>query len=313
MATAKPRRFAALGECMIELRHRSADQLSLACGGDTLNCALYLARLVVGRDVRVEYVTALGDDPYSEAMLAEWQREGIATDHVQILPGRLPGLYLIRTDSRGERTFFYYRSEAAARDMLAGARGAALCAALVGHDMLYVSGITLSILDDAQRTRLVELLAAARGRGAQIVFDGNFRPRGWPDLAHARRWFDAVLAHVTIALPTFDDEQRLFGDATPDATAARLQALGVAESAVKLGHDGVLLAFEGRTVRVATEPVEPIDTTAAGDSFNAGYLAARLFGHDPLVAARAGNRLAGVKVRHPGAIIPLSAMPDLGL
>ncbi len=306
-------RFAALGECMIELRHRDDQTLALGSGGDTLNCAVYLARLVVDRGVHVDYVTALGDDPYSDALLAQWRAERVGTDHVLRIPGRLPGLYLIRTDPKGERTFYYWRSEAAARQMLAGERAHSLTAALAGYDMLYVSGITLSILDDAQRTSLLALLAAARQQGAKVAFDGNFRPRGWPDADVARRWFEATLRHATIALPTFDDEQALFGDATPEATAARLAGYGVREIAIKLGRAGVLLAGDGTCEAIATEPVEAIDTTAAGDSFNGAYLAARLLGREPRLAAHAGNRLAGAKVRHPGAIMPVAAMPDLGL
>lgn len=310
---AKAIRFAALGECMIELRHRDAQALSLAYGGDTLNCATYLARLVAHRGVRVDYVTALGDDPYSDAMIETWRGEGISTELVLRLPGRLPGLYMIRTDGSGERSFYYYRSEAPARELLAGDRATQLATALAGYTMLYVSGITLSILDDAQRAALVALLGAARARGTQIAFDGNFRPRGWPDRAAARHWFAAALAHASIALPTFDDEQALFGDATAADTAARIHGYGVPEVAVKLGRQGVVLSLGGAALRVDTEPVEARDTTAAGDSFNGAYLAARLLGHPALAAARAGNRLAGVKVRHPGAIIAASAMPDLDL
>jgi 2-dehydro-3-deoxygluconokinase len=298
---------------MIELSQRDDHALTLRFGGDTLNCSVYLARLVAGRGVRVDYVTALGDDPYSDAMLAAWHAEGISTEYVARLPGRLPGLYLIRTDAHGERTFYNYRSEAPARQMLADGRAARLTAALAGYDLLFVTGVTLSILDDAQRAQLVDLLAAARRQGAGIVFDGNFRPRAWRDAAAARRWFDAVLAHATIALPTFEDEQGLYGDADPAATVARLQAHGVAEVAVKLGAQGALVAAAGRAQRVAATPVAAVDTTGAGDSFNGAYLACRLLGQDPVTAAAAANRVAAVKVRHRGAIIPASAMPDLGL
>jgi 2-dehydro-3-deoxygluconokinase len=53
-----------------------------------------------------------------------------------------------------------------------------------------------------------------------------------------------------------------------------------------------------------------VDTTAAGDSFAAAYLAARLAGVDSTAAARAGHQLARTVVQHPGAIIPRAAMPD---
>ena len=110
-------RVAAIGECMLELTHRDARTLALGFGGDTLNTALYLARTAAGREIAVDYVTALGDDPMSESMIAAWQAEGIGTSRVARLPRRLPGLYLIRTNDAGERRFFYWRSEAAVRSL----------------------------------------------------------------------------------------------------------------------------------------------------------------------------------------------------
>ena len=107
------KRLAALGECMIELRHAGANDFVQGFSGDTLNTAIYLSRLLGADDARVDYVTALGDDPYSERMIAAWRAEGLGTNLVARLPGRLPGLYVIRTDSKGERSFHYWRGESA--------------------------------------------------------------------------------------------------------------------------------------------------------------------------------------------------------
>jgi 2-dehydro-3-deoxygluconokinase len=305
-------RVASIGECMIELRHRSEADLELAYGGDTLNFAVYLARLTRGRDVSVDYVSALGDDRYSDAMLAMWRTEGIGCQLVARLPGRLPGLYTIRTDRRGERTFTYWRSASAARDLLQGAHGSRIAERLTGYDLLYLSGITLSILDPAQRETLVALADRVRAKGGRIIFDSNFRPAGWPDRDEARATFDRMLRRVDIALPTLDDDQALFD--VPDAAgcAARLHDFGVAEVVVKLGPLGCYLSSDGRAVDVPAEPVgRVVDSTAAGDSFNAGYLAARLAGTGPEAAAVAGNRLAARVIAHHGAVIPLAAMADL--
>jgi 2-dehydro-3-deoxygluconokinase len=305
-------RIASIGECMIELRHRSPSELHLAFGGDTLNFAVYFARLTREQGVRVDYVTALGDDPYSDAMLATWQAEELGTGLVARLPRRLPGLYTIRTDARGERSFTYWRSASAAREMLQDDRAERLLAELSGYDLLYLSGVTLSILDDGQRQTLMRIADAVRERGGRVAFDSNYRPVGWPDPAAARTVFDEMLTRSDIALPTLDDDQLLFGVADGRQSADRLHHLGVAEVAVKRGAAGCFLSSAVFTGEVPPIPVaEVVDSTAAGDSFNAGYLAARLFGAEPEAAARLGGALAARVIAHPGAIIPAWAMADL--
>jgi 2-dehydro-3-deoxygluconokinase len=304
-------RIASIGECMIELRHLTGSALEMAFGGDTFNTAAYLARLG-GDGVAVDYVTALGDDPYSAAMRDAIAAEGVGTARIASLPGRLPGLYTIRVDARGERSFHYWRRESAARAMLDGETGEQLAAALVGYDWLYFSGITLSILDDAARERLFGALDAARRRGARVAFDTNFRPRGWPDRAAARAAMTRALRLSDLALPTFPDEAALFGDTDPAATADRMAALGVAEIAVKNGPDPVLLRHAGVAATIPCPPVTAVvDTTAAGDAFNAAYVAARIAGLAPDAAARAGIRLAGTVIGHRGAVIDRAAMPEL--
>jgi 2-dehydro-3-deoxygluconokinase len=307
-------RVASIGECIIELRHRSADDLELAFGGDTLNTAVYLARMTRGHEVSVDYITALGEDAYSDQMLAMWQAEDVGTTLVARLPRRLPGLYTIRTDQHGERSFTYWRSAAAARDMLKDGRAGRLQEALAGYDLLYLSGVTLSILDEAQRAALLALADALRAAGGRVAFDSNYRPVGWPDRDAARGAFEAMLTRTDIALPTLDDNQALFGVADAIEDADRLHRLGVAEVAIKLGEAGCFLSSAEGTGAVPAEPVaEVVDSTAAGDSFNAGYLAARLLGSTPEAAARLGCRLAARVIAHPGAVIPAAAMADIGL
>lgn len=307
-----PIKVASIGECMVELRHRSERDLDLAFGGDTLNFAVYLARLTQDRGIDVAYVTALGDDPYSEQMLATWRAEGIGCEHVARLPGRLPGLYTIRLNAEGERTFTYWRSAAAARDMLKDGRAERLVGELAGYQLVYLSGITLSILDRVQRAGLLALCERVRAAGGQVAFDTNFRPAGWPDRDEARAAFDDLARRADVVLPTLDDERALFGVEDAAACTHRLHDLGVAEVVVKTGREGCEISSTAFKGRVAPEQIaEVADSTAAGDSFNAGYLGARLLGAAPDAAARLGNRIAGRVVAHPGAIIPPKAMADL--
>lgn len=301
-------RIASIGECMIELSESSdaAGRMQRTFGGDTLNTAVYLARSLKDHAAEVHYVTALGDDPFSEEMVTGWQAEGVQSRLVARLPGRLPGLYIIRTDSSGERSFHYWRSAAAARDMLRDGRAETLALALAGFDLVYLSGITLGILDMESRERLFALLEALRRGGCRIAFDSNYRPRLWLDRAAAQQAMSRAHTLAAFALPTFDDEAALFGDADPAATARRLHALGVGEVVVKRGAEPCLISRQGSgQVEVPVDrPVRPVDTTAAGDSFNAAYLAARLTGAKPEAAAAAGHRLAAKVVAAQGAIVP---------
>ncbi len=312
----KEMKIAAIGECMIELSARADGGMSLAYGGDTLNTAVYLARLCGrggdgdGSGFTVDYLTALGDDPYSDEMMAFWQREGIGTDKVARLPSRLPGLYTIRTDRQGERDFHYWREAAAAREMLQGEQGAALAASLCQYDLIYLSGITLSILTAGDRGKLLDALDRARAAGAQIAFDCNYRPRGWPDAATARQAMDQMYRRSHIALPGLDDECALYGKMDPARAVQRIANLGVGEICLKNGANGCLLRQDHAVEVMPARPdITPLDTTAAGDSFNAGYLYHRLLGESAAAAARAGHHLAARVIQYPGAVIPIDAMP----
>lgn len=296
------------GEAMLELSRTrpGAQDWRMSVAGDTFNVAVYLRRL--GADA--EYMTALGSDEFSTDIKAALAREGLGVEWCLTHPTRAPGLYAIRLDEQGERSFAYWRDASAARAFFDCEGAEALLAAAGGCGVLYFSAITLSLFDKAGRARVVALAKAVRRQGVRVAFDSNYRPRGWPDTATAARAVDALAGAIDIALPTFSDDAALFGDADPAACAARWHSLGASEVAVKLGADGAFLSCPDGTGQVPAQLViDVVDTTGAGDSFNAGYLAARQAGLAPCEAAMAGCRLAAAVIRHPGAIIPPSAMP----
>jgi len=303
-----PRGLICFGECMIELsRVAAAGAFRMGFAGDTANVAIYAAR----GGVDVAYLSAVGTDPYSEEMRGFLTGEGVDCSLVLTHPSRVPGLYAIRTDARGERSFTYWREQSAVRELFTLPDAADALANAAQARMLYLSGITLSLFDDAGRKQVTALASTVRANGGDVVFDGNFRPRGWPDAAAAHAAFADLAPHCSIVLPTFEDEAALYGDADPRDAVVRWQAAGAWLVAVKMGEEGALLAQAGTAPRLIPCPARKAarDTTGAGDSFNAAFLTALLVGAEPEGAVRAGHLLAGEVVMHPGAIIPLEAMP----
>ena len=210
------RTIACIGECMIEMCKKSDVQYEMAFAGDTANTAIYLSRLLNSSHSSVDYVTALGNDPYSTQIYNFLNSENVCTTQIRRLDGEMPGIYFIETDNEGERSFYYYRSAAAAKKMFEGDRGEILLSNLSNYEWLYLSGISLSILDTNSLSKLIMALKKARDKGTKIVFDGNFRPAGWDSVKVAHRVFSQLLSVSYVALMTFADEKAVFGDTSPE-------------------------------------------------------------------------------------------------
>lgn len=303
-------RIAAIGEVMVELApwHGAIGETRelkvLSYAGDTFNTAVYLARL----GVSTEYVTLLGDDSHSDRILALMADESIGTAAITRLPDTCPGLYMISNTADGEREFTYWRKEAPARQLFGSDDATVLLAEqLAGCNAVYVSGITLAIIPEAARLRLLDFLKNFRANGGHVAFDSNYRPRLWQSSAEAQQAVLAIMAQTDIALLTLDDEQLLWGDDSLESCRERYRRSPWQELVLKRGAREVVVLTPEQQQSVPVPPVDGVvDTTGAGDSFNAGYLAARLQGATPAQAAAAGIRCAAIVIRHRGGVIDRS-------
>jgi 2-dehydro-3-deoxygluconokinase len=317
-----------IGEAMLELS-RSREDWQLGYGGDTLNTAIHLAR--ARHDVA--YLTAIGCDPLSTGLKAEWAGEGLDTSLILEHPTRSTGLYAISTDDTGERSFSYWRDTSAAREMFTLPGIEAALAVAEQADLIVYSLITLAILPPEARLQLFALCKRVRARGGKVAFDGNYRPRLWASAEEARAARDQAIACADIGLPTLEDElalnsspergggprsgggaprqERIQAGPSPsalpppprsgeDLVAHHWTNLGCTETIVKLGADGARLP-DG-TIIPPPQVLHPVDTSGAGDAFNGGYLAARMNGASVEDAVLAGHKLAGWCVMRAGAI-----------
>lgn len=295
---------AAIGECMLELSGHTGSNWHMGFAGDTFNTLWTMRALGPGH--HIDYVSAFGDDPFSQDQIEFFGKHDIGIAASPIVPGARPGLYAI-TLTGAERSFTYWRSDAAARQLASDP--ATLAKSLENRALVYFSGITLAILDDPSRKILLDAVTKARADGARIAFDPNYRPRLWPDIAAARDAIEKALAITDIALPTFPDEEALFGDASPETTAKRIERFDVPEVIVKNGELPALVSHYEKTEEIAPVHVShPLDTTGAGDSFNGAYLSARLLGLPPADATRRAHRVAATVVQVRGALAPFELL-----
>ncbi len=308
-------RLALFGECMLELSGPPFGAVQQGFGGDTLNTAIYLARCAPANELKVSYATALGVDPLSDGLVERWEAEGIDNSLVRRLPGRLPGLYQITVDTHGERSFSYWRDSSAAKAYFE--TGETPLEENAGHyDAFYFSGISLAILPPAGRDRLFALLSRFRSAGAAVIFDNNYRARLWSDPCEARANFDRAFSLASTALITADDHQALYGAATLEDAVRGVKRMNIDEAVIKRGAASTLIREHASHcwIEIPTEKVERVvDTTAAGDSFAAGYLSRRLLGASATDSAAFGSRLAARVIQHQGALIPREVMDDLAV
>jgi len=302
----------AFGECMLEVQANGFGPAALAYGGDTFNTAIYLRRCSSPQEIEVAYATGLGLDPLSEKLKNEWQHQGLELGYIRQIVDKFPGMYLIETDDQGERFFHFWRENSAARNYFD-----ALITPLEENasdiDCLYFSGISLAILDPNARQRLFTLIRQMKKAGRQVVFDNNYRPRLWASNAVARTVFQQALSVATTALITVDDHQAVFDLSSLDEAVRHAQSLSVDEMVIKRGAQPTLVksrAMQEWESVPTQHVVKVIDTTAAGDSFAAGYLSRRLIGQTPQQSAEFGNRVAARVIQHRGAIIPIDAMGE---
>jgi len=283
-----------------------AGAFKLGFAGDTFNTAWYLAR--IAPDSQVSYFTGLGDDTISGQLRDTITAAGVDDSYCVEVPNRTVGLYLISLEN-GERSFSYWRGQSAARKLAADLP--ALERAIDAHDLIYFSGITLAILEAGDRDAFISALRAARASGKTIAFDPNLRPRLWDDSETMLSVIMAGAAVSDIVLPSFEDEADWFKDASPQATADRYGAAGASTVIVKNGAGDVYYVSPEDRGTVAVAPVtNVVDSTAAGDSFNAAILAGHVGGQPLSDSIAMACRLSGAVVQGRGALVDVNLDPS---
>jgi 2-dehydro-3-deoxygluconokinase len=298
-----------VGECMVEMSNRGNNTYFQTFAGDTYNTALYLKRCNPAQTIG--YWTAVGQDKISEQFVEKLKSEDIDTSLVFSSTLKTLGLYMIDTDDKGERSFAYWRSDSAAKGYFSLFSEANASSGLKTVASLFFSGISLAILSTENKAAFLAYVSHLRASGTTIIFDPNYRPKLWSSAQEAQKWTDKAYALADIAFPGCDDHRTLYGHQNIEAVHQHVDKLGVAEMIIKNGEHGIQIFSQGQHIIVPAHKVDVVvDTTAAGDAFNGGYLAARFAGKSEQLAAGFGAKIAAYVIGHKGAIVDKAQMTD---
>lgn len=299
-------KIASIGEAMVELSLQpDGQQAAIGYAGDTLNSAIYLKRLLP-KEHQVSFISVVGQDQFSDNMFQLLSDEAIDSRYLKRHDSKLPGIYAISKNAEGDRTFSYWRENSAARSLFADDNGTLDFSILDDFNVLYLSAITLAILPPDVVEGLFDYLGAFRKRGGQVAFDSNYRSKLWQTQRRAQDVISKAWHLTDIGLPSIDDEMLLF-DASEDETIKRFQSYQIPVLILKRGSAGPCAMIDGKLMHSDQnfEPVaQIIDTTAAGDSFNGGFLARYLTGGSLEASMLEGHEMAAKVVTCQGAIIP---------
>jgi sugar/nucleoside kinase (ribokinase family) len=259
------------------------DAIALVVGGSAAITAVAAARL----GLRVALVAAIGNDAAGQFMLGQLAAEGIDTSGMVARAGLPTGMTVVlsRVEDRAIMTATGAIASLTAADvpvmLLARAR--------------HVHVSSYFLLERSLGPGLPALLARARAAGTTTSLDTNWDPAQiW-----GRDGFAALLAQADLLLPNEEEALRISGAADLDSAVAALTGAGTAV-AVKLGPRGALYADGTRRLAASAAPAEPVDSTGAGDCFNAGLLTGLLRGLELPGALALGCAVGAMSTRAPG-------------
>lgn len=282
-----------LGEAMLRLwvppgrRLETTAELAVSSAGAEANVAVALARM--GRSVA--FLSRLPDSPLGRRVVNDLRSHGVDTTHVAMVPGARMGTYYVEANVSPLPTTVVYDR--------VGSAAAGLTAADVPWEvveaarLVHVSGITPA-LSPSCRDVTRELVTRARGAGAAVTVDVNYRAKLW-NPAEAAAVLEPLCAAATVVILTREDAATLFGLIGSDrevATAAR-ERFGVDHLVLTCGADGAVLDDDSGVEAVAAVPAEVVDRIGSGDAFAAGVIHGLLDG-DVLAGVRIGVAMAAL-------------------
>ena len=292
-------KICSIGEAMIEISNIKDSFYNQSFAGDTLNFCNYLDK----KKLNAFFLSAIGKSEINQSLLEFVKSKKISTKHIKQINQFEVGLYLIKNKINGEKQFFYWRNESAAKQYFNSIDFLNLYKELKNFDYIYFSGITLSIIHISKLNNFIELLELLKSKKIKIVFDFNIRPSRW-NKKNLNKFFDSVLKFVDICFLSGEDMNYWKNKNNIKSYEQIVRKYKIKHSIFRKNAE-ITYVFLNKIKHVFKNKLikRVVDTSGAGDGFNAAYLSNFIVNNDPVLALKAGSSLGSKIVMKKGAIV----------
>jgi len=299
----------AIGEILVDLvsskpgPYIEAPTFEKCFGGAPMNTIVGVSRLGVSAGA----IAAVGDDPFGQFLIEELKRNEVDVSQVRVKKGRRTTITFVANEPiSGERTFLFYRKPWTGETADSALEPEDIDPSYIDKaSILHVSGFALS--QNPCRKAIFEAVKHARKTGVKVSFDPTLRVDVWDSIATLRKTYSRVLRLSDIATFSREEAEFIFGTSEAEEAARRALRYDIKIVGIKLGEKGAFIMSEdGKTVRAPAFKVKAIDTTGAGDGWNAGLLVGLCNGWDLEKCVTVANAIGAMVVTRRGAI---TAMP----
>ena len=295
----KPIDIISVGELLIDMMSADyADTIDAAVmfkklpGGSPANLAMNMKRL--GKNVRL--ISTVGNDDLGNYLFNFVRELGLDTDSLR--RAKMPTTMILVTKSREVSNFEAYRSA-----------DAQINSKQLNDNLLKQTAIfhttCFALSKKPAQTAIVKAAERATNFGCQLSIDVNYAQKIWQNRDEAHRILHNYIGYGAFVKCSEVDWERLYGSKLADASSAaqHFLNLGAKEVCMTMGGEGCFVANKsGEQHFLETRKIDVKDTTGAGDAFWSGFLTARLDGLSLLNAAKAGRKMAELKISNDGPL-----------
>ncbi len=277
-------------------------------GGAPANVAVGVARL----GVSCGFIGKVGDDQFGRFLTETLRSNGVNTQSVLPTSEAPTAIAFVALSPDKKPDFFFYRDPCA--DLLLAPKDLPRDW-LKQTKILHVGSVSLTREPSREATRQAAELATKSG--ARVTFDPNLRIDLWKGgIKECRQEVLRILPFTDFFLPSIEELLLLMETRDSQEAINNLLELGPRVICIKMGSDGILVVDASSSgapemFEQAAFPVDVIDTTGAGDAFNAGLITGVVEGLPLKEAVKQGNAVAALAIAKKGAMTGLPTRPQL--